>query len=99
MQFFLAAAPADFTAMGTDEPTERKKVEEWQKAHPTAADRRLQAADAGQGGPPPDLRWYPMRAKSDELQDTNQERRLHSLDHPAPDDAGAGQGRVDLHRQ
>ncbi len=89
MQFFIKAMPADFTSMGTDEPSEQKKVDDWRKDHPNAPIEDFNRLKAANGGPPVGLHWYPMRAKADELHDPNEVRTLISLVTPHPTTPGA----------
>jgi SecD/SecF fusion protein len=90
MQFFLAALSSDFTALGTDEQTERKKVEDWQAANPNAPIEDFNRLPKDKGGPPEGLLWYPHRPGADELVDPNVKRPLTPLVVPRPTDPTEG---------
>jgi SecD/SecF fusion protein len=62
LQFYIAARPGDFQALGTDEEAERAKVRAWleQPVNKGASLAIYNALPREQDGPPEGIRWFPQ---------------------------------------
>lgn len=90
MKFFLAAEAGDYTALGTDQATEQRKVDEWRKANPTLPIDDFNTLDVTKGGPAKDIVWYPRRQASTEVSVAENLRVLVPLIQPRPKTPSAG---------
>ncbi|MBL8694001.1 MAG: protein translocase subunit SecD [Planctomycetes bacterium] len=86
MQFFIAAGPEDVRALGSDLEVERKRMMEWRAQHPDDPIDDFNNLAPEQGGPPKDLRWYPMMIKSQEAEIPYGQREMIALYLPRPTD-------------
>ncbi len=62
LSFQIVAAGGYFPA-GTDEATERKKLQEWLEANPGAPLVAFNRVPPDQGGPHPDIEWFPHKTE------------------------------------
>jgi SecD/SecF fusion protein len=68
MQFLLGAKDTDIQQMGTDLQKEQQKLTTWLEAHPNEPIDNFHRLPVSEGGPAPELRWYPHRIKKGELE-------------------------------
>ncbi len=68
MQFLIGAKDTDIQRMGSDLQKEQQKLTTWLEAHPNEPIDNFHRLPANDGGPAPDLRWYPHRIKKGDLE-------------------------------
>jgi len=86
MQFMLGAGPEDVRALGGDLATEQRKLDEWRAKNPSVPIDEFNRLTPDQGGPITDLRWYPYRIKSQEVELPYAQRRMEAVYFPRPAD-------------
>jgi len=87
MQFLLQAGPEDVRALQGDLATEQKKLDDWRAKNPGDLVDDFNRLPAELGGPvSADLRWVPMRIKSQEAEIPYAERQMIPLYLPRPTD-------------
>ena len=82
LQFLLQAGPQDFQRSNTDQTTESQKVETWRRENPGVPIESFNRLTFEQGGPPPSIRWYPEKLKSDAPEIPIDQRQLVALTVP-----------------
>lgn len=79
LKFYIAAQSQDWP-VGTDETTEKTKVDQWVEANPGAEISVFNRLASEEGGPPVGIAWFPMReTEFDRVSGRSMQDRLVAL--------------------